>query len=424
MADVTKPVRRGRQRAQQEVSDRGADVQEQVSDRTDDVEGQTEGVQDQAEGVQDQAEGVQEAGERAAGRAGGDRTTVASELKDTIRESAIEILRPVARQATKSAAKYAVTKGPDLVRDRVMPRLEEAGGAGALAKGALSKGTSLARGGDEGGGLLQRLGLSRGGEEGGEGASAVPIQAHVDVASDLQTVYDQFTQFEDFPEFSESIERIEQRDDTTLTVRESGRRGRSWDAEIVEQRPGERIVLRGVGDEETVGVVTFHRLSDQLTRVDVSVILRPTGLLEKMAGVRAYRRALESDLMRFKAWVELRDEATGAWRGRIEEGEVVDAPEDEGGDAEGGDQEEQPRGEEEEYVDEDEGEESEEEEGEEARSKSGRFARERDTAEEGYSDEDEDDVEEEEEEPRPARRAARRRAGAASSRSTGGARRR
>jgi hypothetical protein len=36
------------------------------------------------------------------------------------------------------------------------------------------------------------------------------------------------------------------------------------------------------------------------------------------------RRALRSDLMRFKAYIEMRDDATGAWRGRIEEGEVVD----------------------------------------------------------------------------------------------------
>jgi hypothetical protein len=54
---------------------------------------------------------------------------------------------------------------------------------------------------------------------------------------------------------------------------------------------------------------------------------QPQGLFEKAAsGLRMSRRALKSDLMRFKAYIEMRDEATGAWRGRIEEGEVVETP--------------------------------------------------------------------------------------------------
>ena len=47
-----------------------------------------------------------------------------------------------------------------------------------------------------------------------------------------------------------------------------------------------------------------------------------------MTGTRISRRALSSDLMRFKAFVELRDEATGGWRGQIEDGEVTDEGEE------------------------------------------------------------------------------------------------
>jgi chemotaxis protein histidine kinase CheA len=122
------------------------------------------------------------------------------------------------------------------------------------------------------------------------------------------------------------VERIEQRDETTLMWHENiwGVR-RSWEAEITDQAPCERIAWRSKGGTQTIGVVTFHRLSDTLTRVLMTVDFQPKGLFEKTAsGTRISRRAIKSDLMRFKAFVELRDEATGEWRGRIEDGELAD----------------------------------------------------------------------------------------------------
>jgi uncharacterized membrane protein len=301
--------------------------------------------------------------------------------------------------------------------DKILPKIEDAGGAGALAKDTLARGSALAKGGEEGGGLLQRLRGGGGGDDADdESGATVPIQAHVDIASDLQTVYDQFTQFEDFSEFAEHVERIEQRDDTRLRVEESVRRGRhSWDVEITEQEPCERIVFEGRGDDDAVGVVTFHRLSDRLTRVDVSVLLQPKGIVEKLVGVRAYRSALESDLTRFKAWAELRDEATGAWRGRIEDGEVTEFEDTGDEDAE------QPRGEQDEEepsAEEDEesyDEEPEEEESEKSRGR-GRFARD-EAEEEEMEPEGEEEEEEAEEEPaQPAPRRARRASSSSSTR--------
>src|SRR3954462_2147823 len=60
--------------------------------------------------------------------------TITSELKDTFREAAIEVLKPVMRTATTAAAKYAVKQGPSLVKDKLAPRLEDAGGASGVAK--------------------------------------------------------------------------------------------------------------------------------------------------------------------------------------------------------------------------------------------------------------------------------------------------
>jgi uncharacterized membrane protein len=332
----------------------------------------------------------------------GGSPTITSELKDTFREAAIEVLKPVARKATTAAAKYAVSQGPGLVKDKLAPKIADAGGAAGLAKsvGGMASGV---------GGVASKLtggGKSKEKSPSGTGRGRrLPVQESIDIGVDLETAYDQFTQFEEWPKFMHRVERIEQRDDTTLMWHENiwGVR-RSWEVEITDQTPCERIAWRSKSGPQTLGVVTFHRLSDQLTRICVTVDFQPQGLFEKTAsGTRISRRALSSDLMRFKAFIELRDEATGEWKGEIEDGEVVDdeyedepeAREDE----EGEDEEEE---DEDEYEDEpearddDDYEDEDEEEDEEPRGRgNGRFAR----------DEDEDeDEEEEDEEPRPRRR--------------------
>ena len=300
------------------------------------------------EDVESAAGGV--AGELKGGVAGelkGDQRTVSEELKKVVRESAIEVLTPVARKATTAAAKYAVTQGPKLATNRLGPtlkgtlgpKIEEAGGPGAFAKGALSTVTGA------GEGLLSKIGVGGGEEARGTGKGRrLPIQESVDVAVDLETAYNQFTQFEDFPKFMHRVEKIEQRDDTHLVWHENiwGVR-RQWEVEITEQRPNERIAWKSLSGTHTTGVVTFHRLSDRLTRIEVNVDFQPHGLLEKVAsGVRMSRRALKSDLMRFKAFIEMREEETGAWLGRVEEGEVSEEP---GGEEPEAEKEEEPEAE-------------------------------------------------------------------------------
>jgi hypothetical protein len=220
MADVTKPARRGRARAQEQVSDRARDVEERAPDveetakdakgQASEAEGHAPDVEETAHDAREQASDAQPREERGGGEPGdGARATVTSELKDTIREAAIEVLKPVARQATKSAAKYAVTKGPGLVKDKVVPKVEEAGGAGALAKGALAKGGAAGGGiGSAVGGLAQKIGRRDRGDEESPARRRLPVQEHVDEGADIQTVYDQFTQFEDFPEFAQNVEKV------------------------------------------------------------------------------------------------------------------------------------------------------------------------------------------------------------------------
>jgi uncharacterized membrane protein len=157
----------------------------------------------------------------------------------------------------------------------------------------------------------------------GEGRR-MPIQQAVDVAVPVKVAYNQWTQFEEWPRFMHRMESVEQVDDATVafTTKIWGFRKR-FEAQIVEQRPDERVewdVKEGVAH---TGVATFHKLANSLTRIEVSIDVEPDSLLEKAGrGMRFTKRAVRADLHRFKAFVELNEDADGGWRGTIEDGEV------------------------------------------------------------------------------------------------------
>ena len=60
-----------------------------------------------------------------------------------------------------------------------------------------------------------------------------------------------------------------------------------------------------------------------LQRGDVRQYVQPGSLIEKAArGMRHIKRAVRADLARFKAYVLMEEEETGAWRGAVEDGDV------------------------------------------------------------------------------------------------------
>jgi uncharacterized membrane protein len=259
-----------------EVSSAAGGATRGVSDLTGtkavpDVAG-TEAVERAGEAVQSAAAGAGEAVERAGGR----RThrTVGEELRQIVREAALEVLIPVARTATTKAATYAVTKSPQLARDTIAPKLnaaiEEAGGPGALAKRALSFARS---------GLLEKAGT---------GAEArrpwrerpVPVEEAIDVAVPLDAAYDRFTEFEEY-----------------ANVLSHG--------EIVDERQDERIAWTRTDGVDATALITFHRLGDRLTRVMVDYDHQPQGVTERATSLfHTTPRRLNADLMRFKAYAE------------------------------------------------------------------------------------------------------------------------
>jgi uncharacterized membrane protein len=145
------------------------------------------------------------------------------------------------------------------------------------------------------------------------------IQESIEVDVPLTTAYNQWTQFEEFPRFMEGVESIEQLDDRRLHwVAAHGGRRHEWDAEIVDQTPDTRIAWRDVKGKMNAGAVTFERLGEARTRVDVHMDWEPEGVKEEIGAVLGFdKRRVKADLARFKNFIEERGRESGAWRGDI-----------------------------------------------------------------------------------------------------------
>jgi uncharacterized membrane protein len=201
------------------------------------------------------------------------------------------------------------------LKETVSEKVDEAGGVGGVAKEA---GKSLLPGGGDGGG--------KGGVPGVGKGRRMPVQQAVDVAVPIETAYNQWTQFEEWPNFMFRLARVTQEDDCTVSfATKMWGFTREFTAEIETQRPDERIkwsVKQGVTH---TGVVTFHEIGERLTRIELNLDVDPGSLIEKAArGMRHVKRAVRSDLHRFKAFIEMQELESGAWRGVIEEGELVE----------------------------------------------------------------------------------------------------
>lgn len=146
------------------------------------------------------------------------------------------------------------------------------------------------------------------------------IEESVVVDVPITTAYNQWTQFESFPQFLEGVESVQQRDDKRLhwAAEIAGKR-REWDAEITEQRPDGRVAWRSTSGAPNAGAVTFHRLSDEQTKVMVQIDYEPEGAVESVGdALGMVERRTKGDLERFKGFIEARGTETGAWRGEID----------------------------------------------------------------------------------------------------------
>jgi uncharacterized membrane protein len=160
---------------------------------------------------------------------------------------------------------------------------------------------------------------------GSGGGKSMNIEESIDIGAPVSTVYNQWTQFTDFSQFMKGVESVEQVSETETNWRvKVFKSRRTWKAKIQEQVPDHRIVWTSEGAKgSTKGVVTFHPLADDLTRVLVAIEYFPSGFMEKTGNMwRAAGRRTRLDLKNFRRFVMLEGKETGAWRGEVHKGKA------------------------------------------------------------------------------------------------------
>ncbi|MFI2631032.1 SRPBCC family protein [Streptomyces collinus] len=241
-------------------------------------------------------------------------------------------------------------------------------------------------------------GLGGGGKgkkgKGRSGNKPTVIIEHIDVGVPLRTAYDQWTKYQDFSTFAKGVKSASRDDDTHSDWQAKiWWSNRSWKAKTTEQVPDDRIAWTSEGAKGTTkGVVSFHRLTDNLTRVLLVIEYYPSGFFEKTGNIwRAQGRRARLDLKNFVRFITIKGEAEDGWRGEIRDGEVVRSHDDVVAEEESEEESEEERPEGEEAEDEYDEEEPEEEGEEEPE---GEYE---DDSEAEYDEEAEEEPEEEEE---------------------------
>lgn len=177
--------------------------------------------------------------------------------------------------------------------------------------------------------MLKGLGGKR--KKGGTGRRPTVIMESVDVGVPVREAYDQWTQFQSFATFAKGVKSATVADDTTSDWKvKVFWSSRSWKARTTEQVPDARIAWTSEGAKGTAkGVVTFHPLGENITRVLLVMEYYPKGLFERTGNIwRSQGRRARLDLKNFARHIALRGEAEGGWRGEIRDGEVVVSHED------------------------------------------------------------------------------------------------
>ncbi len=141
----------------------------------------------------------------------------------------------------------------------------------------------------------------------------------IDVDVPVRVAYDQWTQFEHFPRFMEGVESVTQLEDNQVHWKVSiGGVNREFVTRITEQTPDHRIAWTTETGPLHAGVVTFHKLADDQTRVTLQMDYEPDGFLENVADkVGFVSNRLGKDMENFKAFIEEKGEASGGWRDSI-----------------------------------------------------------------------------------------------------------
>lgn len=198
-----------------------------------------------------------------------------------------------AAQRVADAAKPSGVPGPSRLGRAIASKALKAMARGAVLAGATAARAAAEKASHVGTNVVETA-LSR----------RLPIQVSIDVAVPLEVAWDEWMKFESITEGVHRIEDVE-RDGDYLYGRTAGTRSKKWEAEITDERLHESFAWRSVEGSDCAGLVTLHRLSDRLTRIELDLDVLPVNRTEAFALAThlAHHRA-EAELRRFKARVE------------------------------------------------------------------------------------------------------------------------
>lgn len=256
-----------------------------------------------------------------------------------LRESAGGYVKALADRAVDNLTDKVGGLADRLTQYADGPAAEGSGAkAAAAAKGAeeLAQGASPAKAGLSAAvtGVKEKVKDVFGGGNGGGGSGKFKfnnIVEAIDVGAPVDVVFNAWTSYEKWPDFMKKVEHTEL-DEETGEVQLKGQvfwSHRQWDTVITEQVPDRRIVWDSSGDKGHLsGVVTFHPLADDLTRLVIVVAYHPQGFMEKTGNIwRAVNRRVRLELKYFVHHVMtesvLHPEDDEGYRAEIHDEEVV-----------------------------------------------------------------------------------------------------
>ncbi|MFI7658922.1 SRPBCC family protein [Micromonospora parva] len=262
-------------------------------------------------------------------------------LGDKVRDQLVGEVRNLA-EAIGERAMSVVTERITGATGRLSDYARQGGGPGliAAATGAekLAQGDSpvkaMVHAGVAGGkekvmSALGRMG-GKGGGKGGKKQKVTNIVETIEVGVPVRAAYNQWTQFGDFPSFMKKVENVDTDSDEKLTWKaQVFWSHRTWESTIVKQVPDKLIHWRSKGEKGSVdGTVTFHEITEDLTRILVVLEYHPQGLFEHTGNLwRAQGRRVRLELKHFvrhvMTEVALDPDQVEGWRGEIRDSQVV-----------------------------------------------------------------------------------------------------
>ncbi|MDH6461537.1 ribosome-associated toxin RatA of RatAB toxin-antitoxin module [Micromonospora sp. A200] len=154
------------------------------------------------------------------------------------------------------------------------------------------------------------------------------VEKSIEVDVPVSTAYNQWTQFEEFPRFMGGVQEVRQLDDQRMHwVAQIAGVKREWDSRVLEQVPDQKVAWAATEGATNAGAVYFQPVGAGRTMVRLHLEYEPEGLVEKTGDkLNIVEKQAESDLEKFKSFIESRGAETGAWRGSVGEGHGVGTP--------------------------------------------------------------------------------------------------